>query len=235
MVSISLPEGTVRETLYNSIMRFVIFLLMLVMFACGQKSEDSHPQPAQTPHQADVKLPKIVAFGNSLTAGLGLPLNQSYPEVLQELVQRDGYKYEVVNAGVSGDTTSGGLRRLDWSLDGDVRFLIIELGANDVLRGQPVDLIKSNLASMIEKASKRNIKVYLVGMEAPSNAGPDYRKQVHQVYEDLRKKYQVTFIPFILKDLVGHEKLLQEDESHPTAEGARLIAENVYKELKPSL
>jgi len=154
---------------------------------------------------------------------------------LQKLIESDGYKYEVVNAGVSGDTTSGGLRRLDWSLDGDVRFLIIELGANDVLRGQSVDLIESNLGAMIEKARKRNITVFLVGMEAPSNAGPEYRKQVHQAFEDLRKKYQVTFIPFVLKDFIGNEKLIQEDGSHPTAEGARLIAENVYQELKPNL
>ena len=216
-------------------MRLVVVILLFATIACGQKSENSAQQPAQNTQQADVKLPKIVAFGNSLTAGLGLPLNQSYPSVLQTLLQKDGYQYEVVNAGVSGDTTSGGLRRLDWSLDGDVRYLIIELGANDVLRGQPVDLIESNLGAMIEKAHKRNIKVYLVGMEAPSNAGPDYRKQVHEAFEDLRKKYDVTFVPFILKDLVGNEKLLQEDGSHPTAEGARLIAENVYKELKPSL
>jgi acyl-CoA thioesterase I len=216
-------------------MRFVLLLLLLATLACGGKSENSSPQLSKKPEQADVKLPKIVAFGNSLTAGLGLPLNQSYPAVLQNLLQHDGYHYEVVNAGVSGDTTSGGLRRLDWSLDDDVRFLIIELGANDVLRGQPVDLIESNLSTMIEKAQKRNIQVFLVGMEAPSNSGPDYRKQVHQVFEDLRKKYRVTFIPFILKDLVGHEKLLQQDESHPTAEGARLIAENVYRELRPSL
>jgi len=212
-----------------------VVLLCLLLTSCSQKSENSAPQPAQNSQQADVKLPKIVAFGNSLTAGLGLPLNQSYPAVLQKLIESDGYKYEVVNAGVSGDTTSGGLRRLDWSLDGDVRFLIIELGANDVLRGQSVDLIESNLGAMIEKARKRNITVFLVGMEAPSNAGPEYRKQVHQAFEDLRKKYQVTFIPFVLKDFIGNEKLIQEDGSHPTAEGARLIAENVYQELKPNL
>jgi acyl-CoA thioesterase-1 len=212
-----------------------VILLCFLLNSCGQKPENGTPQPAKNSEQADVKLPKIVAFGNSLTAGLGLPLNQSYPAVLQKLLEANGYKYEVVNAGVSGDTTSGGLRRLDWSLDGDVRFLIIELGANDVLRGQPVDLIESNLGAMIEKARNRNIAVFLVGMEAPSNAGPEYRKQVHQVFEDLRNKYQVTFIPFVLKDLVGNEKLLQEDGSHPTAEGAKLIAENVYKELKPRL
>lgn len=176
-----------------------------------------------------------MAFGNSLTAGMGLPLTQSYPAVLQRLLEADGYKYEVINAGVSGDTTAGGLRRIDWSLDGDVRFLILELGANDVLRGQSIDLVKSNLGEIINKANKRNVTVLMSGLEAPSNAGPEYRKQVHQAFEDLQKEYKVIAIPFVLKDFVGKENLIQEDGSHPTAEGAKLIAQNVYKSLKPLL
>jgi len=214
---------------------FLVFVLLFAISGCGQKPEKSIPPATAESKQADVKLPKIVAFGNSLTAGLGLPLSQSYPAVLQKLLEADGYKYEVVNAGVSGDTSSGGLRRIDWSLDGDVRFLILELGANDVLRGQPVDLIKSNLSAIIDKAHKRNVKVLMTGMEAPSNAGPDYRKEVHQVFEDLKRNQDVTFIPFVLKDFIGNEKLIQQDGSHPTAEGAKLIAENVYKTLKPLL
>jgi acyl-CoA thioesterase-1 len=211
---------------------FLIAVLLITIFGCGQQSKSS----SQTaPKQTDVKLPKIVAFGNSLTAGLGLPLNQSYPAVLQKLLEADGFKYEVINAGVSGDTTSGGLRRIDWSLDGDVRFLILELGANDVLRGQPIVLVKSNLGAIIEKAQKKNVKVLMSGMEAPYNAGPEYRKEVHQAFLDLQAQYDVIPIPFILKDVFGHEKLIQEDGSHPTAEGAKLIAENVYKALKPLL
>src|SRR6186997_2391091 len=132
-------------------MRFLTIVLLVTFLGCVQKEEKSgSPDSAQK--SAEVKLPKIVAFGDSLTAGLGLPLNQSYPAVLQKLLEADGYKYEVVNAGVSGDTTTGGLRRIDWSLDGDVRFLILELGANDVLRGQPMDLVKKNLGEIITKA-----------------------------------------------------------------------------------
>jgi acyl-CoA thioesterase-1 len=214
---------------------FLVVVLAIVIFGCGQASNSSESNRSAVSQQTDVKLPKIVAFGNSLTAGLGLPLNQSYPAVLQKLLEADGFKYEVVNAGVSGDTTSGGLRRIDWSLDGDVRFLILELGANDVLRGQPISLVKSNLAAMIEKARKKNVKVLMSGMEAPYNAGPEYRKEVHQAFLDLEAQYDVIPIPFILKDVYGHEKLIQEDGSHPTAEGAKLIAENVYKALRPLL
>ena len=125
---------------------------------------------------------------------------------------------------------------MDWSLEsGEVRFLILELGGNDILRGQPVSLIKQNLAEMIEKARSRGITVLLAGMEAPTNAGPEYREQVHQAYLDLEKEHDVIFIPFILKDLVGSEKLIQDDGTHPTAEGSRRIAESVYKHLKPLL
>ncbi|MCI0413092.1 arylesterase [bacterium] len=211
----------------------IYLLLMLSLFACDQKSEKASPAISAEPALKEEKLPKIVAFGNSLTAGLGLPLNQSYPAILQELIQKDGYKYEVINAGVSGDTTSGGVRRLEWSLEGDVRFLILELGGNDILRGQPVAMIKKNLAKIIEASRSRGIKVLLAGMEAPTNAGPEYRQEVHEAYLDLEKQHDVIFIPFVLKDLVGSEKLIQQDGTHPTAEGTRLIAKMVYERLKP--
>src|SRR5688572_21888537 len=175
---------------------FLVFLLLISCVACEQKNETSAPQNSGDSLVKEQKLSKIVAFGNSLTAGLGLPLHESYPAVLQKLLEADGYKYEVINAGVSGDTTAGGLRRLDWSLEGDVRFLILELGGNDILRGQPVELIKKNLAEMIEKARSRNIIVLLAGMEAPTNAGPEYRQEVHQAYLELEKEYDVEFVPF---------------------------------------
>jgi acyl-CoA thioesterase-1 len=225
-----------RQGAKNARKRIHVFLgLLLLLFACDRKIEKASPGTSAEPALKEEKLPKIVAFGNSLTAGLGLPLNQSYPAILQELLKTDGYKYEVINAGVSGDTTSGGVRRLEWSLEGDVRFLILELGGNDILRGQPVDLIKKNLAQMIEIARSRGITVLLAGMEAPTNAGPEYRQEVHQAYVDLEKQHDVIFIPFVLKDLVGSEKLIQEDGTHPTAEGTRLIAKMVHERLKPLL
>lgn len=208
---------------------------MFFYFACDRKNEESSPAIPAESQVKEQKLSKIVAFGNSLTAGLGLPLHQSYPAMLQKMLEADGHKYEVINAGVSGDTTAGGLRRLEWSLEGDVRFLILELGGNDILRGQPVGMIKKNLADMIVKARSRGITVLLAGMEAPTNAGPEYRQEVHQAYLELEKEHDVVFIPFVLKDLVGSEKLIQEDGTHPTAEGTRLIAATVYKHLKPKL
>lgn len=212
---------------------FLILALALSFFSCNQGKENSAPATSVESQSKEQKLPKIVAFGNSLTAGLGLPLHQSYPAVLEQLLESDGFRYEVVNAGVSGDTTAGGLRRLDWSLEGDVEFLILELGGNDILRGQPVDLIKKNLEEMIKNARSRGVTVLLAGMEAPTNAGPEYREQVHQAYLELEKEYDVVFVPFVLKDMVGSEKLIQPDGTHPTAEGARLIAQTVYKHLKP--
>ncbi len=210
----------------------ISFLPVLFLTSC----RSNEPYKSVTVYEKEeAKLPRIVAFGDSLTAGLGLPASQSYPAILQKLIEADGYKYEVVNAGVSGDTTAGGLRRIEWSLDGDARFLILELGGNDILRGQPADLLKQNLVQIIEKAQSKNVKVLLAGMEAPVNAGPEYREQIHRAYEDLEKKHQVVFIPFVLKDLVKSENLIQEDGTHPTAEGTRLIAETVYKSLKPLL
>jgi len=151
------------------------------------------------------------------------------------MLDADGYKYEVVNAGVSGDTTAGGLRRIDWSLEGDVRFVILELGGNDILRGQPVELLQKNLAIMIEKIQKRGAKVLLAGMEAPTNAGPEYRKEVHEAYQELARRYDVVFIPFLLKDVAGTEKFIQEDGTHPNEQGTRIMAEIVYKALRPLL
>jgi acyl-CoA thioesterase-1 len=209
-------------------------LLVLLLTSCGRQSQEHSSSSAEF-SATDQNLPKIVAFGNSLTAGLGLPAAQSYPAVLQNLLQKDGYKYEVVNAGVSGDTTAGGLRRLDWSLEGDVKFLILELGANDILRGQSVELMKENLSEMIRTTQSRSITVLLAQMEAPANAGPDYRKEVHQAFLDLAEEHEIVLIPFILKNVVGAERLIQEDGTHPTAEGARVIAEHVYESLRPLL
>ena len=164
-----------------------------------------------------------------------MPASQSYPAQLQEILDAKGYKYEVVNAGVSGDTTAGGLRRLDWSLEGDVKIMILELGANDILRGQPIDEMKKNLAEMIRSARDRGVVVLLAQMEAPTNSGAEYRQEVHQAFLDLAKEENVTLIPFVLKNVVGIEKLIQEDGTHPTAEGSRVIAEAVFASLQPLL
>jgi len=176
--------------------------------------------------------PRVVILGDSLTAGLGLTMNEAYPALLQQRLTQDGFDYEVVNAGVSGDTSAGGLSRLDWSLDGDVRVLFVALGGNDGLRGLPVETLRQNLAQIIERAQRRGIRVVLAGMEAPPNYGRDYIVSFHKVYPALAEQYRVAFVPFLLKDVAGIDALNQRDGIHPSAAGARIVADNVWPVLK---
>jgi len=143
--------------------------------------------------------------------------------------------YTVVNADVSGDTSTGGLSRLDWALNGDVRILIVALGGNDGLRGLPVSELSNNLSRMIEKAQSRGVTVILAGMEAPPNFGADYTLAFHKVYPALAKKYHVTLIPFLLERVAGITDLNQADGIHPTAEGAQIVADTVWAALKPAI
>ena len=193
----------------------------------------SSPSPAAVQPPEDTR-PKIVALGDSLTAGLGLLEAQSYPSLLQTDLDRDGYHYDVVNAGVSGDTTAAGLARLDWALQGgNVKILIVELGANDGLRGLPVDEMKRNLAGIIERAQQKHIAVLLLGMEAPPNYGPEYARAFRQVYPDLAGHYHVPLVPFMLDGVAGRADLNQADGIHPNIEGTRIVARTVWQRLKP--
>src|SRR3954470_15480125 len=152
---------------------------LLATAACGAKTEQttqpvaSPPPVAQQPARSSTR-PRVVALGDSLTAGLGLAPQQAYPALLQQRIDKAGLNYEVVNAGVSGDTSAGGLSRLDWALDGDVRFLIVALGGNDALRALPAEELRRNIATIIERAQAKRIQVVLAGMEAPRNFGRDY-------------------------------------------------------------
>jgi acyl-CoA thioesterase I len=178
--------------------------------------------------------PKIVALGDSLTAGLGLADAQSYPALLQQDLDRSGHRFEVINAGVSGDTTAAGLARFDWALQGgDIKILILELGANDGLRGLPVDQMKQNLAAIIERAQQRHIGVLLLGMEAPPNYGAEYARSFRQVYPDLASTYHVPLVPFMLDGVAGRADLNQADGIHPNIEGTRIVATTVWRRLKP--
>ena len=177
--------------------------------------------------------PRITVLGDSLTAGLGLPKAASYPALLQERVDAAGLRFEVVNAGVSGDTSAGGLARLDWALEGDVRILIVALGGNDGLRGLPPEELQRNLARIVERAQAKGITVILAGMEAPPNYGRDYIVSFHQVYPALAAKYHVALVPFLLQGVAGIEQLNQRDGIHPTAAGAKIVADTVWGALKP--
>ena len=210
--------------------------------ACGNAGETStrqtdgatrSPSSTTSPPQS---LPKIVAFGDSLTAGYGLAPAESYPSLLQKKLDADGFKYEVVNAGVSGDTSAAGLRRIDWSLDaGDVRFLILELGANDFLRGQPVAETRKNLSEIIKRAKGRGAVVLLAGMYTTTNAGREYQREIHEAFRTLASEHDVALIPFFLEGVAGNAALNLDDRVHPNAEGTKIVADTVYRYLKPLL
>ncbi|HZT59404.1 MAG TPA: arylesterase [Pyrinomonadaceae bacterium] len=232
-------------------MKTLLILLGLsfaaALSSCGAARESSAPTGSPAPDAASTlrpthaptpeeSLPKIVAFGDSLTAGYGLAQNEGYPSLLQKMVDADGFKYEVVNAGVSGDTSAGGVRRVDWTLDsGNVRFVIVELGANDFLRGQPVAETKKNLADIIERCKSRGAQVLLAGMYTTTDAGVDYERQIQDCFRSLAKEHDVVLIPFFLEGVAGRDELNQQDRIHPNAEGTKIVAANIYRYLKPLL
>ena len=179
--------------------------------------------------------PRIVAFGNSLTAGLGVSPDQSYPAQLQHRLREAGYHYEVINAGVSGETTAGGLRRLTWILKSRPSMVILELGANDGLRGQPLSLMASNLTKIIEGLQEAGVEVVLAGMQIPPNYGLAYTTGFASMFERLAQDHSVTLIPFFLEGVAARKDLNQADGIHPTAEGYRIVVHTVFDVIEPLL
>jgi acyl-CoA thioesterase-1 len=200
----------------------------------GQTSKEQQPSPAAASEESrPAGRPRIVALGDSLTAGLGLPAGEAYPALLQQKLDQAGYRFEVVNAGVSGDTTAGGLRRLDWALEGDVRVLILALGANDGLRGLPVAGMKRNLEQIIERAKERQITVIVAGMEAPPNYGPEYTASFRRAFQDVAREQGVVLLPFLLDRVAGDSSLNQGDGIHPNTRGATVVADTLWVVLRP--
>jgi acyl-CoA thioesterase-1 len=179
--------------------------------------------------------PRVVALGDSLTAGYGLLESQAYPSLLQKLMDQDGYAFEVINAGVSGDTSAGGLRRLDWALEGNVGVLILALGANDGLRGLPIAAMKENLGTIIDRAREKNVVVILAGMEAPPNYGPEYVQGFRAAYRELAARKKVVFVPFLLDNVAGVSTLNQPDGIHPNEAGTRIVADTIWPVLRTVL
>lgn len=168
---------------------------------------------------------KLVAFGDSLTAGLGLPRADSFAAKLETALKAKGYDVTVVNAGVSGDTTAAGLARLDWSVPADASAVIVELGANDMLRGLDPSIPRKNLTEILTRLKARNLPVLLAGMRAAPNLGADYQRQFDAIYPDLAAKFSVPLYPFFLQGVAGDRALNQKDGIHPTAEGVdRIVA-----------
>jgi acyl-CoA thioesterase I len=220
---------------------------LAMLIACSRESTPASGTAAPPPSSAPATtaprpeesttegLPRIVFLGDSITAGLGLPADQSYPSLIGKKLKSNGQAFAIVNAGVSGDTSAGGLRRLDWSLEGDVRLLIVALGGNDGLRGLPPAELKKNLSAVLDRARARKVPVILAGMEAPPNNGPDYTRAFREVYSELAAEYNVRFIPFLLEGVAGDPALNQPDGIHPNVRGAEIVAELVWKELEPAL
>lgn len=219
---------------------FCLFLILL----CGdnrshatasQLPSSSPSREVEGPRPVSGERPSIVAFGDSLTAGLGVPTDQSYPMRLQRALDVAGYAYRVVNAGVSGETTAGGARRVSWVLKNKPTIVILELGGNDGLRGLSLQETKTNLERIIQQLQQASVTVVLAGMKLPPNYGKDYTDGFESLYQALAKQYRLTLIPFFLDGVAGSSSLNQADGIHPTGEGYRIIVEKILPTLEPLL
>jgi acyl-CoA thioesterase-1 len=180
---------------------------------------------------ASPSVPVIVAFGDSLTAGLGLARDQAFPAQLQAALNARGSAAKVINAGVSGDTATAALQRIDWALPDDADAVIIELGGNDALQGIPPDGTKAAIEKVIEKVQARGLPVLLAGQEAPPNMGKDYADRFRAIFADLAQRYDVIFYPFFLEGAALNDELMQEDGIHPNAKGVAVIVENIMPKV----
>ncbi len=180
-------------------------------------------------------LPKIVAFGDSLTAGFGVSSDESYPAQLEKQLHEGGFHYEVVNAGVSGETSAGGVRRVEWILKSRPTIVILELGVNDGLRGLPLQQTYSNLRSIIDRLQDEGVVVILAGMRIPPNFGEAYTGEFFEMYERLAQESTLPLIPFLLEGVAAQPGLNQADGVHPTAKGYIIVAQNVFRTLEPIL
>ncbi|MCU1324882.1 MAG: lipolytic enzyme family [Bryobacterales bacterium] len=214
--------------------------MAMCVVGCGSRNEAPQADAArlETPAAglatADSR-PVIACFGDSLSAGFGLEGGKSYPEVLQQLVDKKGYRYRVVNLGVSGDTTTNGVERLETVLAVKPAIVILEFGGNDGLRGLPVASSEKNLSVMVERLQKSGARVVLAGMSLPLNYGAEYIKSFENIFVTVAKKYKLVRIPFLLEGVGGHADLVQQDGIHPTEQGTQIVATTVMKFLEPIL
>ena len=194
-----------------------------------------HSAPSGSDAPQNHTLPKIVAFGDSLTAGFGVAPQDTYPAQLQRRLDAAGYRYLIVNAGVSGDTTAGGVRRVSWVLNGNPYMVILELGGNDGLRGLDIEQTRANLEAIILRLKQAGVVTVLAGMKLPPNYGADYTARFESMYRDLASRHGLPLIPFLLEGVGGDRRFNQADGIHPTGEGYRIVADNVFSMLQPLL
>ena len=219
----------------------VLCAAMASAAGCNRGQEQTAPADQGQVPNADTSLADtgrkhfVIAFlGDSLTAGYGLVAQQSFPTLIENMFHAEGYgDVEVLNGGMTGDTTAGGLRRVEQLLNPNVRILVIGLGGNDALRGLTVKQTHDNLAAIIDGVNRSGVGVVLAGMEAPTNYGQDYQDAFRATFGQLAQEHRnVTFVPFLLEGVGGHPELNQADGIHPNADGARIIAEHLYPKLR---
>jgi len=194
-----------------------------------------HLACADLPSTLPEALPQIVAFGDSLTAGLGVSANDAYPAQLQRRLDGLGFRYRVINAGVSGETTAGGLRRVPWVLKNKPEIVILELGANDGLRGLRLEETRANLEAIIQQVQRSGARIILAGMKLPPNYGKDYIAGFERMFPELAERHHLLLIPFFLEGVAASGALNQADGIHPTAEGYERVVEGVFQKLRPLL
>ena len=206
--------------MYKRISGFVFIIIILFSSANAQDSQKV-----------------ILFFGNSLTAGLGLDLNQAFPNLIQEKINETGKNVRVINAGLSGETSAGGLNRIDWVLNQAIDIFVLELGANDGLRGLPLESTRTNLQGILDKVKAKypDVKIIIAGMMVPPNMGEEYSNEFIKVYPDLARENGVSLIPFLLDEVAGNPDLNLADGIHPNIEGHQIVAGNVWRVLKPLL
>ncbi len=224
----------------HNFLKFSYFFIVLLGFSCGDaktENQDTKSAPEVTTGN-DVKSKKgaktILFFGNSLTAGYGLETEESFPSLIQDKLDSLNLDYEVINAGLSGETTSGGKNRLEWVLNQKVDVFVLELGANDGLRGVPLSETRTNLQTIIDMVRLKNedTEIILAGMMIPPNMGEDYTTEFRTIFPELAAQNEIQLIPFLLEGVAGNPVLNLEDGIHPTAEGQKIVANNVWVILK---
>jgi acyl-CoA thioesterase-1 len=226
--------------------RIHVSITFLLIFLVGCASESSSPgrvqgggdgSPSTTETVSNEERRRILFFGDSITAGYGLDPNEAFPALVQDMIDDRGWPYEAVNAGLSGETTAGGLRRIDWMLNQPVDVFVLELGGNDGLRGIPVSATRQNLLDIVDKVKTRypETAVVVAGMRIPPNLGRQFAERFANVFPEVAEETGSTLIPFIGEDVLGRRLLVQLDGVHPTAAGHEVIAETVWKYLEPVL
>ncbi len=216
---------------------FCYFSLLMLGNSCGESSEKkTNVNTSDTTDSTKVvntNKKSILFFGDSLTAGLGLDTNEAFPAIIQNKIDSLNLPYQVINAGLSGETTAGGKNRISWIFNQKVDVFVLELGANDGLRGIPISETKQNLQAMIDFAKEKNkdVEIVLTGMQIPPNMGQDYTNEFKNIFPELALKNNIKLVPFLLENVGGIPELNQPDGIHPTAEGHKILAENVWTVL----